>query len=217
MPVELTQREEFAIITLNQPETLNALSFEIVEKIGEALNEVAVSNARTLIFIGAGDRAFCAGANINELAGRTVSEVKRGAEVGQRTFARLDTFPIPSVAIINGYAFGGGLELASACTFRIATPNAKMGLPEIKLGLIPSPRIIASFAIHMTISATFGWYRSWVQIAVISSIKRASMSFNASLYSSVILLHLLGAFCSIRLANDTALHQRSLHLGFECM
>ena len=137
MPVELTQREEFAIITLNQPETLNALSFEIVEEIGKALNEVAVSNARTLIFIGAGDRAFCAGANINELAGRTVSEVKRGAEVGQRTFARLDTFPIPSVAIINGYAFGGGMELASACTFRIATPNAKMGLPEIKLGLIP--------------------------------------------------------------------------------
>ena len=102
MPVELTQREEFAIITLNQPEPLNALSFEIVEEIGKALNEVVVSNARTLIFIGAGDRAFCAGANINELAGRTVSEVKRGAEVGQRTFARLDTFPIPSVAIING-------------------------------------------------------------------------------------------------------------------
>ena len=101
MPVELTQREEFAIITLNQPETLNALSFEIVEEIGKALNEVAVSNARTLIFIGAGDRAFCAGANINELAGRTISEVKRGAEVGQRTFARLDTFPIPSLSLIH--------------------------------------------------------------------------------------------------------------------
>ena len=137
MPVELTRRDEFAIITLNRPEALNALSFQIVRDIGAALSEVAESDARALLLIGAGDRAFCAGADINELAGRTLSEVKRGAESGQRTFARLDTFPIPSVAIINGYAFGGGMELASACTFRIATPNAKMGLPEIKLGLIP--------------------------------------------------------------------------------
>ena len=137
MPVELTRRDEFAIITLNRPEALNALSFQIVKDIGAALSEVAESNARALLVIGAGDRAFCAGADINELAGRTLSEVKRGAEAGQRTFARLDTFPMPSVAIINGYAFGGGMELASACTFRIATPNAKMGLPEIKLGLIP--------------------------------------------------------------------------------
>lgn len=137
MPVELTRRDEFAIITLNRPEALNALSFQIVKDIGAALSEVAESNARALLLIGAGDRAFCAGADINELAGRTLSAVKRGAEAGQRTFARLDTFPMPSVAIINGYAFGGGMELASACTFRIATPNAKMGLPEIKLGLIP--------------------------------------------------------------------------------
>ena len=137
MPVELTRRDEFAIITLNRPEALNALSIQIVKDIGAALSEVAESDARALLLIGAGDRAFCAGADINELAGRTLTEVKRGAEAGQRTFARLDTFPMPSVAIINGYAFGGGMELASACTFRIATPNAKMGLPEIKLGLIP--------------------------------------------------------------------------------
>ena len=137
MPVELTRRDEFAVITLNRPEALNALSFQIVREIGAALSEVAESDARAVLFIGAGDKAFCAGADINELAGRTLSETKRGAEAGQRTFARLDTFPIPSVAIINGYAFGGGMELASACTFRVATPNAKMGLPEIKLGLIP--------------------------------------------------------------------------------
>ena len=137
MPVELTRRDEFAIITLNRPEALNALSFQIVRDIGAALSEVAESDARALLLIGSADRAFCAGADINELAGRTLSEVTLGAEAGQRTFARPDTFPIPSVAIINGYAFGGGMELASACTFRIATPNAKMGLPEIKLGLIP--------------------------------------------------------------------------------
>ncbi len=137
MPVELTRRDEFAVITLNRPEALNALSFQIVRDIGAALSEVAESDARALLFIGAGDRAFCAGADINELANRTMTEQKRGAEAGQRTFARLDAFPIPSVAIINGYAFGGGFELAAACTFRLATANAKMGLPEIKLGLVP--------------------------------------------------------------------------------
>lgn len=137
MPVELTYRDEFAIITLNRPEALNALSFEIVREIGAALDKVEASDARALLFIGAGDRAFCAGADIKELANRSMVDQKRSAEAGQRTFARLDTFPISSVAIINGYAFGGGFELASACTFRLATPNAKMGLPEIKLGLIP--------------------------------------------------------------------------------
>ena len=137
MPVELTRCDEFAVITLNRPEALNALSFQIVREIGAALSDVAESDARAVLFIGAGDKAFCAGADINELANRSLTESKRGAEAGQRTFARLDTFPIPSVAIINGYAFGGGLELALACTFRVAAPNAKMGLPEIKLGLIP--------------------------------------------------------------------------------
>jgi enoyl-CoA hydratase len=137
MPVELTRREEFAVITLNRPEALNALSFQIVRDIGTALSEVAESDARAVLFIGAGEKAFCAGADINELANRSMVETKRGTEAGQRTFARLDTFPIPSIAVINGYAFGGGFELASACTFRVATPNAKVGLPEIKLGLIP--------------------------------------------------------------------------------
>ncbi len=137
MPLELSRRDEFAVITLNRPEALNALSFQILRDIGAALSEVAVSDARAVLFIGAGDRAFCAGADINELANRTMVEQKRGAEAGQRTFARLDSFPIPSVAIIHGYAFGGGFELAAACTFRLATANAKMGLPEIKLGLVP--------------------------------------------------------------------------------
>ena len=86
---------------------------------------------------GAGTKAFCAGADIKELVGRSLSEQRRDAAYGQAVLARLDSLPMPSVAAINGYAFGGGLELALACTFRIAVPAAKMGLPEIKLGLIP--------------------------------------------------------------------------------
>jgi enoyl-CoA hydratase len=92
---------------------------------------------RALLITGAGDRAFCAGADIKELRNRSLVEQKRGAELGQSVFARLDTLPIASVALVNGYAFGGGAELAMACTFRLAAPNAVFGLPEIKLGLIP--------------------------------------------------------------------------------
>jgi enoyl-CoA hydratase len=137
MAIELTRVEEFALITLNRPDALNALSFGLIADLGRAFDEVARSDARALLITGAGEKAFCAGADIKELIGRSLIEQKRGGELGQRTFAKLETLPMPSVAVINGYAFGGGLELALACTLRIATRNAKMGLPEIKLGLIP--------------------------------------------------------------------------------
>jgi enoyl-CoA hydratase len=137
MTVELTRRDEFALLTLNRPQALNALSFAIIEEIGRAFDEVARSDARALLVTGAGDKAFCAGADIKELTGRDMMATKRGAELGQAVFEKLTTLPMPSVAIVNGYAFGGGLELSLACTFRLATRNAKLGLPEIKLGLIP--------------------------------------------------------------------------------
>ena len=149
MAIELSRVEEFALITLNRPDALNALSFSLIGDLGRALDEVAASDARALLITGAGAKAFCAGADIKELTGRSLVAQKEGAEMGQGVFAKLDKLPIPSVVIINGYAFGGGLELALACTFRIATKNAKMGLPEIKLGLIPGyggtqrlPRVI---------------------------------------------------------------------------
>ncbi len=137
MSIELTRIEEFALITLNRPEALNALSFALIRDLGRAFDEVAAGDARALLITGTGAKAFCAGADIKELTGRSLVAQKRDAEIGQATFARLGRLPMPSVAIVNGYAFGGGLELALACTFRIATRNAKMGLPEIKLGLVP--------------------------------------------------------------------------------
>jgi enoyl-CoA hydratase len=149
MSIELTRIEEFALIRLNRPKALNALSFSLVRDLATAFDEVAASDARALIITGAGPKAFCAGADIAELSGRSLMEQKRGAEVGQATFAMLDRLPIPSLAVINGYAFGGGLELALACTFRLVTPNAKLGTPEIKLALVPGyggtqrlPRIV---------------------------------------------------------------------------
>jgi enoyl-CoA hydratase len=137
MPIELQTSGEFAVMTINRPEALNALTFELIRGIGAALDRVADSDARALIITGAGEKAFCAGADIKELIGRTLLEQKRGAALGQMTFARLDQLPIPSIALLNGYAFGAGLELALACTFRLGGPRAQLGLPEIKLGLIP--------------------------------------------------------------------------------
>ena len=137
MAIELTRVEEFALITINRPDALNALSMALIRDLGARLDEVAKSDARALLITGAGPRAFCAGADIKELMGRGLMAQKQGGEFGQATFAKLDTLPMPSLAVINGYAFGGGMELALACTFRLATRNAKMGTPEIKLGLIP--------------------------------------------------------------------------------
>jgi len=149
MSVELTKVDDYALLRLNRPDALNALSFSILRDIAKALDEVASWKVRGLIVTGAGEKAFCAGADIKELRGRTMMECKRGAELGQAAFAKLDRLPFPSVAAINGFAFGGGLELALACTFRVAVRSAKLGLPEIKLGLIPGyggtqrlPRVI---------------------------------------------------------------------------
>jgi enoyl-CoA hydratase len=138
MNVKLTKTGNCALLTLDRPEALNALSNQIIRDIGAAFDEVATwSDVRALLITGAGDKAFCAGADIKELRNRRLIDQKRGAELGQAVFAKLDTLPIASIALVNGYAFGGGSELALACTFRLASPNAVFGLPEIKLGLIP--------------------------------------------------------------------------------
>ena len=137
MSIQLTRVEEFALITIDRPQALNALSFALIADLGAAIDEVAGTDARALLITGSGPKAFCAGADIKELTGRSMQAQHDGAVFGQTTFARLDRLPMPSIAVINGFAFGGGLELAMACTFRLATANAKMGLPEVRLGLIP--------------------------------------------------------------------------------
>ncbi|BCG04194.1 enoyl-CoA hydratase (plasmid) [Paraburkholderia sp. PGU19] len=137
MTVQLTFEDSLAYLTLNRVEALNALSFDVLKEISDAIDQVAVSDARVLVVTGSGEKAFCAGADIKELADRNLMQERKGAEFGQAVFAKLDRLPVPSIAVVHGYAFGGGLELALACTFRVATPKAKMGLPEIKLGLIP--------------------------------------------------------------------------------
>jgi len=137
MSIVLTRHEEFAVITIERPEALNALSMSLIRELEQRIDEAAACGARALLFRGAGERAFCAGADIPELMNRTLREQQAGLELGQRVFAKLDTLAVPSVALVHGFAFGGGLELALACTFRLVTDRARMGLPEIKLGLMP--------------------------------------------------------------------------------
>src|SRR5216684_2254512 len=176
MPVELTKRDDCALLSLNRPEALNALSFSILNEIAAAIDEVATWKIRALVVTGAGEKAFCAGADIKELRGRSMMARKTGAELGQAAFAKIERLPFPSVAAINGFAFGGGLELALACTFRVAIRNAKLGLPEIKLGLIPGyggtqrlPRLIGeSRALEMILTGRTVMAEEALQIGLVN-------------------------------------------------
>ncbi|MGH7046305.1 MAG: enoyl-CoA hydratase/isomerase family protein [Stellaceae bacterium] len=137
MTVRLTRIDELALVTLDRPTALNALDFAMLRELAAVFDEIASGDTRALLVTGAGDRAFCAGADVAELVGRSLAAARGDAAFGQATLAKLDNLPIPSIALVNGYALGGGLELALACTFRITAPGARLGLPEIKLGLIP--------------------------------------------------------------------------------
>jgi len=127
-----------ALVSINRPDKLNALSDAVVAELEDAFAGIARDNSiRAAIVTGVGEKAFVAGADIQELAQLTAFEARQFAARGQRTFRMLETMSKPSVAAINGYALGGGLELAMACTVRFAAESAKMGQPEVKLGIIP--------------------------------------------------------------------------------
>lgn len=127
-----------AVLTFNRPAKLNALNADAMRELDLAIGEVVRNNSiRGLILTGSGDRAFVAGADINELAARTPLESQRMSESGQATLRRMETMGKPTVAAINGFALGGGLEVAMACTVRFAAPEAKFGQPEVKLGIPP--------------------------------------------------------------------------------
>lgn len=127
-----------AVITLNRPKVLNALNAALLSELDAALQSLGEDAAiRVVIVTGAGEKAFAAGADIEELAAVSQSEGQVLAERGQRIFSRLENLRKPVIAAINGFALGGGCELALAATIRIASETARLGQPEVKLGLIP--------------------------------------------------------------------------------
>ena len=130
--------DKIARITFDRPNVLNALNRKTMDELGDCLKKVrADDDIRVLILTGAGEKAFVAGADINELSQQTPVNGREFTLYGQEIFHRLETLGKPVIAAINGFALGGGCELALACTLRVAGRNAKLGQPEVKLGIIP--------------------------------------------------------------------------------
>lgn len=131
-------RAAIAYVTINRPQKLNALNHKAIYELSDCVDRIARDpEARGVILTGAGEKAFVAGADISELAVLTPIEARKRALEGQALMNRIESLGKPVVAAVNGFALGGGCELAMACTFRIASENARFGQPEVRLGTIP--------------------------------------------------------------------------------
>ena len=131
-------RDGLLVLTVDRPKVLNALNAQTVEEIGSVFEDaLADESVRAVIVTGGGEKAFVAGADINELATKSPITGKETSERGQFVLSRIEKFPKPVIAAINGFALGGGCELALACHIRIASERAQIGLPEVTLGIIP--------------------------------------------------------------------------------
>ena len=136
--VKVEIRERILILSIDRPKTLNALNAQTVEEIHRVFEEARGDDGvGAVIVTGGGEKAFVAGADINELAQKTPQTGKTTSERGQFILAGIERFPKPVIAAINGFALGGGCELALACQIRIASEKAQIGLPEVTLGIIP--------------------------------------------------------------------------------
>ena len=135
----VTLEDQLATVTVNRPKKLNALNRKTIKELGKAMRSLEKNREiRVVILTGSGEKAFVAGADIAEFSDFSVAEGKKLAAKGQELlFSYIQNMGTPVIAAINGYALGGGLELAMACHFRIASDNARMGLPEVSLGVIP--------------------------------------------------------------------------------
>jgi enoyl-CoA hydratase len=138
MPVALEVRGPVAVLTLDNPGKLNALSLEMLDGIAGHLDTVEADEAvRAVVITGAGEKAFAAGADIGHMREATVAEGRAYAEAGHALFRRIETLPKPVIAAVNGFALGGGCELALACDIRVAADTARLGQPEVNLGIFP--------------------------------------------------------------------------------
>ena len=131
-------QEGIATISINRPKALNALNPEVLEELGEALKQISKNKeVHVLILTGTGDKAFVAGADIGTMAKQTPLEAKRFSTAGQEVLFAMEALEIPIIAAVNGFALGGGTEIALSCDFIYASEKARFGQPEINLGIIP--------------------------------------------------------------------------------
>lgn len=125
------------IITINRPKALNALNSEVLKELDACLDGVNLETTRALILTGSGEKSFVAGADIGEMSTLTKAEGEAFGKIGNDVFRKLETFPIPVIAAINGFALGGGCEISMSCDIRICSDNALFGQPEVGLGITP--------------------------------------------------------------------------------
>jgi enoyl-CoA hydratase len=132
------KKDNIGLLTINRPDKLNAISNELTAELRSLLDELEKDNdLRVVIITGAGDKAFVAGADIKELVERDARLGRQVSSERQEIFSRIENLPVPVIAAVNGYALGGGLEIALACNIRICSEKAQFGAPEVKLGIIP--------------------------------------------------------------------------------
>lgn len=160
--VNFVIKDAVGFVTLNRPEVLNCFDYETLVELGEIVENLHLSReARVVIFTGAGEKAFSAGADLKERKTLTADQVRRNVKKIRDVFSAIAQLPQPTIAAINGYALGGGMELALACDFRFAHENVKMGLPETSMAIIPGaggtqrlPRLIGeSRALELILTA----------------------------------------------------------------
>lgn len=135
--VELEKRDGIAVLTINRPEALNALNDEVISQLDKVLDSIDPAEVRCVIVTGAGEKAFVAGADISQMSGLTKQEGEAFGKLGNDVFRKLETLSVPTIAAINGFALGGGCELAMSCDIRICAETAVFGQPEVGLGITP--------------------------------------------------------------------------------
>ena len=126
-----------ALLTINRPKALNALNSQVLEELDKTLDAIDLNKIRALIITGAGEKSFVAGADIGEMSSLTKKEGEAFGKKGNDVFRKLETFPIPVIAAVNGFALGGGCEISMSCDIRICSDNAIFGQPEVGLGITP--------------------------------------------------------------------------------
>ena len=126
-----------ATLTINRPEALNALNSQVLADLDAALDRVLIDHARVVVLTGAGEKSFVAGADISEMSDMTPRQGQAFSELGNAVFRKLERLPMPTIAAVNGFALGGGCELAMSCDIRLASENALFGQPEVGLGICP--------------------------------------------------------------------------------
>ncbi len=125
------------VLTINRPKALNALNSQVLEELDAALGQIDLNETRALIITGAGEKSFVAGADIGEMSTLTKAEGEAFGKKGNDIFRKIETFPIPVIAAVNGFALGGGCEISMSCDIRICSENAIFGQPEVGLGITP--------------------------------------------------------------------------------